>query len=128
MASVIMDENQILTLLTRISTKLDKGEACIKKNEWEAVGKLMTEVNTLQEKIKKNDPPVETLLSNNPSFQNRYKPLKKSLLDKTNRVISAIENWKLEYTEKITASKNLLDNISKYYKPPNSSYYIDQEE
>lgn len=128
MASVIMDENQILTLLTRISIKLDKGEVCIKKNEWEAVGKLFTEVNTLQEKIKKNDPSVETLLSNNPSFKTRYEPLKKDLLDKTTRVISAIENWKLEYTEKITASKNLLDNISKYYKPRNTSYYIDTKE
>ena len=123
-----MDENQILTILSRISSKLDRGEAYIKKNEWDAVGKLLTEVNTLQEKIKKNEPPVETLLSNNPSFKNRYEPLKKNLLDKANRVISAIEFWKSEYTEKITASKNVLDNISKYYKPDNTSYYIDTKE
>jgi regulator of replication initiation timing len=123
-----MDENQILTLLTRISSKLDKGETYIKKNEWDAVGKLFTEINTLQEKIKKNEPPVETLLSNNPSFKKKYEPLKKNLLDKANKVISTIEKWKLEHTEKITASKNVLDNISKYYKPGNTSYYIDTKE
>lgn len=79
-------------------------------------------------KNKKNDPPVETLLSNNPSFKNQYEPLKKNLLEKANKVVSAIENWKLEYTGKITTSKNVLDNISKYYNPTNTSYYIDTKE
>ena len=123
-----MDENEIITLLSRISDHMDKGEAHIKKNEWDAVGKLFTEVNTLQEKIRKNNPPVKTLLLQNTSFKDQYEPLKKKLADKANQVISAINKWKEEHTEKISASKNVLDNISKYYNPDNKSYYIDTKE
>jgi hypothetical protein len=123
-----MLEKEILAFLNDISLKLDKGESLIKKNEWDAVGTLFSEVNAIQEKIQKSDPPVNQLAAENPSFKEQYEPLRELLVKKTTRVISVIEQWKVEQAEKITGSKNLLDNISKYYKPSNSSYYIDTNE
>jgi regulator of replication initiation timing len=123
-----MREKEILTILSDISRKLDKGERHIKKNEWDDVGTLFSEINALHEKVRKNDPPIKRLMAENPSFKEQYEPLREILLEKTTRVISVIEQWKSEQADKITGSKNLLDNISKYYKPSNSSYYIDTNE
>lgn len=123
-----MTEKEILILLGQISEKLDKGQTHINKSEWEAVGTLFSEINTIQEQIKKNDPSIETLLSQSPGFKAAYEPLKESLLKKTASTISAIETWKASQTEKISGSKNVLDNLSKYYNPSKKSYYIDTKE
>jgi hypothetical protein len=123
-----MDEKGILKLLQRISQHLGKAETHIKDNDWNGVGEVLSRVDGFQVEIKNNTPSVEVLLSQNPQFKEEYEPLKESVLEKTNQIISAIEEWKITHTEKITGSKNVLDNISKYYKPADISYYIDREE
>jgi len=123
-----MDEKTIISNLKNISQNLDTVSPLIKNNEWGSVGQILSDVDRIQEQIKKNTPPIDTLLLQNPSFKEEYEPLKQIILTKTARIISEIEAWKMAHTEKISDSRTLIDNIAKYSKSPNTSFYIDTKE
>jgi len=123
-----MSEKEILELLKHMLEKLDQGKDFIKENRWKDVGNTFSQIMETQEKIKNNNPSVEALISGNTSFKKEYEPLKEKLISRTKEIISIIKEWRLEQTGKISGSKNLLDSLSKYYKPTNSSYYIDTKE
>jgi hypothetical protein len=123
-----MDEKDILNKLGRVSNKLVKVGENIKNDNWDMVGKLLSQVNGIQEKIKNSPVSVETFLAQSPSFKKEYTFIKGKLLEQIKQNNAAIEEWKVKHTEKIASSKNALDNISKYYKPPDTSYYIDRKE
>lgn len=92
------------------------------------MSKAFGEAEKIQDKIKTGKPGIDSLLEKNPDFKANYEPLKASLMEKTDGIISAIEVWKEQNTGKIADSKNTLDNISKFYKPSSTSYYIDRKE
>jgi hypothetical protein len=123
-----MDEKEIISSLNRIGDILDNAQSYIDKNEWDNLKLGLSQVDIIQAGIKTNHPSVDTLLAENSSFKSQFEPLKESVLAKSARVISSIEEWKQKNLEKITDSKNTLDNISKYYKPSQNSYYIDTKE
>lgn len=123
-----MDENEILALLRRISNTLGKVGEGLQKNDWDNVEKLLARVNEIQTKIKGNVVPVETFLSRNPSFEKEYCVIKGKILEQIKQNNTTIEAWKVKQTEKIAGSRNILDNIAKYYTPPNIPYFIDKEE
>lgn len=123
-----MDEKEILSGLTKISEKLEKVGESIQNDNWDAVETYLSEANKIQEKIKKNPVKVEVFMAQNPSFEKEYSAVKSRLLEQLEQNVASIEVWKTKHTEKIAGSKNTLDNISKYYKPQNSSYYFDKKE
>jgi len=123
-----MDEKEILNGLEKVSQNLDLVEKAIEKNNWDEVGLLLSQVNIIQAKINSSTPPLDILLAKNLSFEKQYTPLKESLITKTTRVISSIEEWKTKQLEKISESRNVLDNLSKYYRPSTISHYIDTNE
>ncbi len=123
-----MDEKEIISSLHRVVDILDHAQSYIDKNEWDNLKLALSQVDIIQAGIKSNHPSVDTLLSESSSFKSRFEPLKESILVKSAKVISSIEEWKQKHLEKITESKNTLDNISKYYKPSQNSYYIDTQE
>jgi len=120
--------NHIISLLNRILQLLDNVSTHINENNWDMVTDIMSRVASFQTEIKNHSPSVETLLAQSSSFQREYEPLKASLLEKTEVVITGIEKWKVDQTGKISDSKNILDNMSRYYKPSTMSYYIDRKE
>jgi hypothetical protein len=124
----MLNEQDILELLNKISQNLDAGEICIGKNDWDTVGELFKEIDDIQIKIKANEPSLDTLTQQNPDFKTQVDANIALLQGKNNHVINVIEKWKQKHTEKISGSKDLLDNISKYYKPNQTSYYIDRKE
>jgi regulator of replication initiation timing len=118
----------INSLLNQISQLLDTVENHINENNWDMVTDVMARVASLQSEIKNHSPSVKTLQEQNPAFQREYEPLKDSLLEKAGQVISIIEKWKVKQVGKISNSKNVLDNLSRYYKPSTTSYYFDRKE
>ncbi len=123
-----MNEKEIIARLSSISNDLDGSESLIRNNDWDAIGKLFSQFDSIQEKIKSSEPSVETLMARNASFKKEYENIKAALLEKTGRIVADIEEWKIKHTEKISGSKDILDNISKFYQPPTTSYYIDRKE
>lgn len=123
-----MNEHQIIDELQRLSQLLDDGKVHVDAGDWDAVAKCFAEVEAIQSNIKSNTPSVETLIEANNTFKSKFEPLKAVLMEKTGHIISVIETWKEQHTGKIADSKNTLDNISKFYKPNSTSYYIDRKE
>ncbi|MCP5104387.1 MAG: hypothetical protein GY950_13445 [bacterium] len=123
-----MDEKEILSRLERVSKKLEKVGDNINKNDWDGVEKLMAQVDNIQKKIINNPVKVESLMAQSPSFEKEYSSVKAKLLEQLGKNNPAIEERKVTHTEKIAGSKNVLDNMAKYYKPKNTSYYIDKKE
>ena len=123
-----MNEKQVLQQLHRLSQLLDDGQAHVEVQNWDAVAQSFGDAEKIQDKIKANTPDVTTMLAQNAEFKQSYQPLKASLMEKTTRIVNAIETWKSQHTGKIADSKNTLDNISKFYKPSSTSFYIDREE
>ncbi len=123
-----MNENQILEQLAQLSQKLDEGETHIKTNSWDEVATLFSQAGKIQASIQNHQPPLDTLCARNPGFKKAYTEIKTVLLEKTERIITTIEKWKQEQVEKISDSKNTLNNISKFYSPNQTSYYFDRKE
>jgi regulator of replication initiation timing len=123
-----MNEKELLEQLNKVSQNLDASEICIGKNDWDSVLTLFNEIDTIQSKIKSNNPDVETLIQENSEFKEQFEAIKAILEEKTAHVIAVVEDWKVKHTEKISDSKDLLDNIAKYYKPTQTSYYFDRNE
>jgi hypothetical protein len=123
-----MNKDQIIQQLKRISELLDESNIHVDNHDWDNAGKTFGQAGQIQEQIKKNNPTVETLLAQSPGFKKQYEPLKAELLEKTDAITQTIETWRTQHTGKIADSKNTLDNISKFYKPSSTSYYIDREE
>lgn len=122
-----MDEKGILKALEDISGHLDKVPQAVAKNDWDAVSLLMSHVNDSQEKIRTSDVPLQEYLDRNPLFKKEYDAVKPVVLKKTGDVVATIEEWRTKQMGKIADSKNILDNISRYYQPSNRSYYIDRD-
>ncbi|MCP5048427.1 MAG: hypothetical protein GY940_14755 [bacterium] len=116
-----MDKKEILKQLKQVSKHLDTAESHIETNDWDAIAGLFSNIDDIQSKIKTNDPPIETLMAQNLAFKKEYEDIKTALLEKTTHIIATIETWKTLHTEKISGSKNVLDNISKFYQPPTTS-------
>lgn len=123
-----MKDNEIIAILEQIPPLLEVTDADIRENKWDEVGQTLARITALQAKIKAATPDVDERLTKNPEFKAQYEPLKSALSKKIDQIIADIEKWKLSHTEKITDSKNVLDNIAKYYKPSNTSFYIDRKE
>lgn len=123
-----MDEKEIINQLGQILHKLEKVGERVKNNDWEGVEKFLARAVKIQEKIKKNPVSIDTYIGRNPSFKKEYSSIKTKLLDRLQKNTAAIEAWKVTHVEKIAGSKDALDNISKYYKPEKTSFYIDKNE
>ncbi|MCP4155570.1 MAG: hypothetical protein GY757_48045, partial [bacterium] len=95
---------------------------------WDSVGKLLADVNAIQMEIKQNPVSVDDYSAKNPVFKKEYNALKGDVLKHIDINTAAIEEWRTAICSKIAGSKNTLDNISKYYKPAEGSYYVDTEE
>lgn len=123
-----MDDQNIIDILEQIPPLLEETDTNIRENQWDDVAQLLARITVLQEQVKAASPDVDTRLEKNPQFKARYEPLKSILSQKISEIIAAVEKWKLSHTEKISDSKNVLDNIAKYYKPSSTSFYIDRKE
>ena len=123
-----MNEQEVLKQLEIISQHLDHSNSLVTENKWDAIENDFATIVDIRDKIKKNQPPVEALMEQSTTFKTEYELLKENILIKTDQVIASIETWKTTHSEKISQSKNVLDNISRYYQPSSSSYYIDRKE
>lgn len=123
-----MDEKEILASLNQVYSHLEGVQPLIEKNDWEGVNTLLLQVQVIKDKIRNNNPKVETLISQSPSFNADYQPLKTAIMVKSAAIITIIEDWKQKHVSKISESKNVINNISKYYNPSNTSFYIDKNE
>lgn len=123
-----MDEKEILNQLGRILSKLENVEESIKTNNWDGVEKSLARAVKIQEKIKKNPVSIDDYMAKNPSFEKEYSSIKPKLLEQLQKNTAAVEAWKVKHVEKIAGSKDALDNISKYFKPKKTSFYIDKKE
>ncbi len=123
-----MDEKEILNQLGQILKKLETVGESINDNNWDRVEKSLARATKIQEKIKKNPVSIDTYMDRDPSFKTDYSAIKSKLLDQLQKNTAAIEAWKATHVEKIAGSKDALDNISKYYKPKKTSFYIDKKE
>jgi hypothetical protein len=123
-----MDEKEILNQLGQILSKLEKVGESIKNNDWEGVEKSLARAVKIQEKIKKNPVSIDDYMAQNPAFKKEYSSIKSKLLDRLQKNTAAVEAWKATHVEKIAGSKDALDNISKYFKPKKTSFYIDKKE
>ena len=123
-----MDEKGILTALEEISAYLDQVSEAVTQNDWDSVSQLLSHVNDRQEKIRTGDTSLQEYLDSNGSFKKQYEVIKPVVMKKTEIVAERIQEWRTQQMGKIADSKNVLDNISRYYKPNQRSYYIDREE
>lgn len=123
-----MDEKDILAHMHRISNLLEKTSGSLDIDDWENVEKWLAQVDEIQAAIKNNSIPVETLLARDPSFKKEYAAIKEKLMEQIRQNYTTIEEWKAKQTAKIAGSRNVLDNITRYYNAPNTSYYIDKAE
>lgn len=123
-----MKEKQILEQLALLSQKLDQGEVHIQANRWTEVAELFAQAGKIQATIQNNQPSMDTLCAQNPGFNQSYSEIKGVLLEKTERIIATIQQWKETQIGKISNSKNTLNTISKFYSPNTTSYYFDRKE
>lgn len=123
-----MDEKEILNQLGQIFDSLETAGESIKSSDWDGVEKSLARVVKIQEKVKKNPVSIDTYMARNPSFKKEYTVVKTKLLDRLRQNTADIEAWKVTHVEKIAGSKDALDNISKYFKPKKTSFYIDKNE
>jgi len=124
-----MDEKGVLNYLNNISQEIDHASSFLHQNDWDNAAKKLTQIENLQEQIRNNNIPVDTMLNRNPTFKKEYEAIKEVLQGKIKEIISVIQDWRNKQLEKIADSKNVLDNLSKYSKnPSSSSYYIDRKE
>jgi len=123
-----MDENEILNRLGQIFDSLEAVGERIKANDWDGVEKSLARAVKIQESIKKNPVSIDTCMARDPSFKKDYSSIKSRLLDRLRQNTAAIEAWKVKHVGKIAGSKDALDNISKYFKPQKTSFYIDRKE
>ncbi len=123
-----MEDKEILEHMSNMSIRLKKVGEAVNNNDWERVGKLLEEVRAMESLIRTNPVSVETRLKQNPGFKESYETLKESLLEKVDGTARVLEEWKVVNTEKISGSKDILKNISRYHKHSHTSYYIDKEE
>jgi len=123
-----MNEQDILVQMADIGKNLDKITNFIIDNNWDGVEGQLAKNAAIQEQIKKAGPDVETMMEQNPTFKMEYEFLKNTLMMKSQQVVESIEHWKSTHTEKISQSKAVLDNISKYNRQSKTSYYFDRKE
>ncbi|MGE5340813.1 MAG: hypothetical protein ACM3SY_04950 [Candidatus Omnitrophota bacterium] len=123
-----MDDKAILGSLRLISDNLDHIETYIHANNWEKVGLATTQVKALQVDLAAADPDWDRRLAQNPTLKNDYQALRDAIITKTERIVASIQGWKSQQLEKISASRNVLDNLSRFYKSSTQSYYIDTKE
>ncbi|MCP4220523.1 MAG: hypothetical protein GY765_38195 [bacterium] len=123
-----MDEKQILSLLSGMLEKLKQIPASINENNWNKVSELLTAVTDIETKIKNCGISIDDLAANNSVFSEDYSSIKAQLLDQVEKNRALLEEWITGGVERIAGSRTVLDNISKYYKPPNTSYFIDKNE
>ena len=79
-------------------------------------------------KITNNPTSINTLISQNPDFKEKYSQMKQTLLQKTDDLTASIETWIKNQQQKIAGSKNVIDNLSKYAPQKNTAHYIDKKE
>lgn len=125
-----MDERErdILMNLRLMADRFDSVEQSVKNNDWNTVSSWLTQAEEMGKSIKNHPLTVETLLARNPVFAEQYEPLKQYLIGKIESASSAIALWRDNMGEQISNAKNVIDNISRFYSPPSSSYYIDRKE
>ena len=123
-----MDEKEILNRLGQIFDSLEMVAESIKTNDWDGVEKSLARAVKIQESLKKNPVSIDTCMARNPAFKKDYSSVKSKLLDRLRQNTAAIEAWKAKHVGKIAGSKDALDNISKYFKPKKTSFYIDRKE
>lgn len=111
-----------------MTDSLGKIEEKIHAGDWDAVGELFSQINDIEKKIRKNPVTVDTLIAQSPSFKKEYAAVKGKLLENVGHTKTVIQEWRQQQMEKISSSKNVLDNLSKYYNPKKSSYFIDKKE
>lgn len=123
-----MDEKQTLAKFNDMLAKLEQIEAFVKKDNWDAVAKTSKQIDAIDAAIKKNPVSVDDFIAQNTDFEKEYLIIKAKLLVQVDNNIATIEEWKNKTSSKIADSKNTRTNISKYYQPTKTSYYIDKKE
>lgn len=123
-----MDEKTILKHLDTMCRHLERVSALVDENKWDDVKTTLAQVRKMDDKIQAQKEAVENFKAQNSSFKKQYSDVKEKLLKQANESKDAIQGWITGTTGKISDSKNVLDNISKYYSPGKTSYYIDKKE
>ncbi len=120
--------NTILAHMAAILKGLESIQPLLELGDLDTVVTKSNLVVDLQKKIKDTGVDIDALLENDQTFANQYYPLKANVLTLIDANTAAIKEWKINNSNKVTGSTEKIDQITKYFKSPQTSYFIDKHE
>lgn len=123
-----MDNRAILRLLGDILKNLDKVEKKIVADSWAETDELFSAIRGAEKKLSSAGKDIPARITADPVFAARYTDLKDQVSARITDVARSIESWKLTQLKKIAAARNVTNSLNRYFKTPDTSFYVDKKE
>ncbi len=120
--------DDVLNKLNTINNFLNRIDTLIEENKWDEIVSIFDQINAINNYLESRSLEVNSYIEKYGSFFKKYNDKKSGILELTVKIEKKIKKWIENQKVKIAGSKNIVDNISRYKKKNELSYFIDKKE